>query len=372
MRTRCKHIVFSIACFMGFQELFSQAKVYTFIQENAAVYEKSEFYIHKIIDSRSNKDNIGSIYSADKRKKYAADFNHTLSNEFSDFFRSTFPSEKHKHKIVLVIDSFQIDHQLGETSKDLGSAEMMARFYLNRNDTCFYLVSSHNRIVEGSEDVQLTHPNRIKRLLLLSTAEMIDSLKKFHAGSLSFDSLNTTLDQLKKQSISKEVQRRRAKQNENTLPEFYLFTLGTYYGFSKPCLQFGFTGALVFQIKKAPKYLLGINANLMLYGTPSDNIQIPLFTSFDVFNYDLGIRVLKQVKNNFFLNFNPQANMGYIKEVSSTERKDILGFQMDAGVYLLPPAEEGVYSGLNVFYRNTNNEFLGQGFGIKLDLGYRF
>jgi hypothetical protein len=357
---------------LSVQLMPAQAKVYTFIQENSVVYENSEFYIQKIIDARGNKETLGQIYSTDKRKKYTADFNRTLSNEFADFFKHTFPQGKHKHKVILVVDSFSIDHQLGEGTKDIGSAEMNASFYLNRNDTCFYLTSSSKRISETAKDVQITHPNRIKRLLLLSAAQMIDSLKKFASNPPVAGMRMTTLDELKKSSISKDVQRRRAKQHENTLPEFYMFNLGTYYGFSKPVVQFGITGNLVLQVKKAPKYLIGISGNLMLYGTPSDDIQVPLFTSFEVFNYDLGIKLLKQVKNNFFLNFNPQVNLGYIKEVNSSERKNILGFQMDAGVYLIPPANEGVYSGLNLFYRTTNTEFFGASFGLKLDLGYRF
>jgi len=357
MKIRFNSLVIGIVCLFTIQKIQAQSKVYTFIQENPAVYENSEFYIQKIIDSRSNKDNIGNIYSTDKRKKYAADFNHTVANEFNEFFKNTFPPGKHKHKIIMVVDSFFIDHQLGESSKDIGSVELMAKFYLNRNDTCFHLANSHKTIAETSEDVRLTHPNRIKRVLLLSTTEMIDSLKKFVSGNISNNSVLTTLDNLKKNSISKDVQRRRAKQNENTLPEFYFFNLGTYYSFSKPVLQFGVTGNLVIQIKKAPKYLIGINANMMFFGTPSDNIQIPLFSSFEVFNYDLGIKLLKQIKNSFFLNFNPQINLGHIKEVSSSERKDILGFEMDIGAYLIPPANEAFIRGLIYFTETPITNF---------------
>ncbi len=353
------------------QGLFSQSKVYTFIQENNSIYEKSEFYIQKVIDARENKETIGSIYSADKRKKYPADFNQTLSNAFTDFFRATFPAAKNKSKIILLVYNFKIDHQLGETAKDLGSAEIKAEYFLNRNDTCFYLASSEKRIEEESEEVQLSHPNRIKRLLLLSTAEMIDSLKKFNhqpAVKRPFYSL----DELKKRSLSKEVQARRLRQGVNTLPEYYLFKAGTYYAFSQTILQFGLTTDLVLQIKKAPQYLIGMNANVMLFATPTDNITIPTSASADVLNYDLGIKLLKQVTNNFFLNFNPQVNLGYVQETSNGNRKNILGLELDAGVYLIPPAEEGIYSGLNLFYRSTNTELLGTSFGLKLDLGYRF
>lgn len=351
--------------------VFSQSKVYTFIQENSGVYEKSEFYISKVIDARDNKESIGSIYSADKRKKYPADFNQTLSNAFQEFFKNTFPAAKHKARIVLLVSYFNIDHRLGETAKDIGIAEMKAEYFLNRNDTCFLLARSEKRIEELSEDVQLSHPNRIKRLLLLSTAEMIDSLKKFNhqpSDRRTFYSI----DELKKRSLSKDVQARRLRQGENTLPEFYLFKAGTYYAFSQTILQFGLTTDLTLQIKKAPKYLIGINANVMLFATPTDNITIPTSASNEVLNYDLGIKLLKQVKNNFFLNFNPQVNLGYVQETTNGDRKNILGFELDAGVYLIPPAEEGVYSGLNLFYRSTNTELLGTSFGLKLDLGYRF
>lgn len=349
----------------------SQSKVYTFIQENSHVYEKSEFYIQKVIDARDNKFSIGSIYSSDKRKKYPADFNQTLSNTFYDFFKTTFPSGKHKSKIVLLVIQFNIDHQLGETAKDIGIAEIKAEFYLNRNDTCFYLNTSEQRIEEQSEDVLLSHPNRIKRLLLLCTAQMIDSLKTFNRVP-SNKRVKLSIDELKKRSMSAEVQNRRKKQGENTLPGFYLFKVGTYYSFSQPVLQFGFTTDLVLQIKKAPQYLIGINANMMLYGSTPDNLTNPLTTGFDIMNYDLGIKLLKQVRNNFFINLNPQVNLGYIQEQTSGSRKNILGLEVDAGVYLIPPDIEGVYTGLNLFYRGTNTEFLGTSFGLKLDLGYRF
>lgn len=350
---------------------FPQSKVYTFIQENTVVYEKSEFYIQKVIDARDDKTSIGSIYSADKRKKYPADFNQTLSNSFLEFFKNTFPAAKHKARIILLVSYFNIDHRLGETAKDIGSAEIKAEYFLNRNDTCFFLANSHKRIEETSEDVQLSHPNRIKRLLLLSLTEMIDSLKSFNRQPSEKRSFYS-LDDLKKRSLSKEVQARRLRQGENTFPEFYFFQAGTYYAFSQTILQFGLTTNLVLQIKKAPQYLIGLNANIMLFATPTDNITIPTSASSEVLNYDLGIKLLKQVKNNFFLNFNPQVNLGYVHETNNGDRKNILGIELDAGVYLIPPAEEGVYTGLNLFYRSTNTELLGTSFGLKLDLGYRF
>jgi len=350
----------------------SQSKVYTFIQENATVYESSDFYIYKIIDARKNKASIGSIYSSDKRKKYAADFNSTLSNELYSFYKNAFPPGKQKRKIILLVDSFSIDHQLGLSSKDMGIAYLVGEYYSYQNDSCYLLTTSARQIKEEAEDAQLTHPNRIKRLLLLSLVDMIDSLKKFETGTLASHEMPLKLDDLKKKALGKEVQTLRKKANENVLPDFYFFSAGTYYSLSKPILQFGFTSNLVLQLKKLPQVLVGINANIMLFGTPSNQITIPIFASSSVVNYDLGIKLLKQIKNNLFLNCNPQINLGYIREVSSGNRKNILGAEVDFGVYLIPPIQEGIYSGINLFYRNTNTEYLGSSFGLKLDLGYRF
>jgi len=371
MKTGLNPFFLAFVILLNCHWLLSQSKVYTFIQENSSVYNKSDFYIQKVIDARENKETIGSIYSVDKRKKYPADFNQTLSNAFLEFFNATFPAGKQKHKIILVVSFFNIDHSLGETAKEKGSAELNADYFLNRNDTCFYLGSSTKRIEEESDEVQLSHPNRIKRLLLLTTAEMTDSLKGF--GTKSPEQRKAyTLDELKKRSLSKDVQNNRARQGDNTIPDYYMFKAGTYYGFSKSILQFGLTADIVLQFKKAPQYLLGFNANIMLFSTPSDNITIPSFASSAVFNYDLGLKLLKQVKNTFFINFNPQLNLGYVQDVASGNQKNILGLEMDAGVYLIPPVDEGVYTGLNLFYRNTNTELLGESFGLKLDLGFRF
>lgn len=351
-------------CFSG----FSQSKVYTYIQENNKGKIKSSFYIQKVVDARPNKTSIGNIYSSDLRKKYPADFEGTLSEEFQSFFKSVFAASKQKHRLLMEVKSFDIDHEHSDVFKDIGKARLNVSYYLNRNDTCIFLYNYNDSVMDETNEAQRTHPNRIRRLLLLSARKLSDSL--FTTEFLSTRE-KTTLNRILENSTSKDAGRLRREDSVNIPPDYYMFGAGTYYNFYPEVFMFGINVHLVLRLGKTSSYLLGPSAGLLFYSTPPYNIQVPSFSS-EIFNYDVGLRLLKQVKNKFFLNLNPQLMLGRVQSPSSSPEQQLRGVQVDLGAYLIPPSGEGVYSGLNLFYRSTNTTYFGEGLGLKIDLGYRF
>lgn len=368
MKTPAHNFLFASALFLLTTKHSGQSKVYTFIQENDKGKVKSGFYVHKVVDARADKSNIGQIYSSDLRKKYPADFEHNLSEEFHRFFKGRYASSRQKQRVLMLVQSFSISHEHSEVFKDEGKAILQARYYLNRNDTCFFLYAFHDSILDVTNEVQRTHPNRIKRLLLLSAKSLSDTLLKPERLAQSEKS---PLEDLLHLSNSPAVESARKQDSLNVPPDYYMFGVGTYYNFYPSVYMFGVSGHLLLRLGKTSPWLAGPSAAFLMYSTKPNAIQAPTYNE-DVLNYDVGIRLIRQIKKNLFLNVQPQLMFGRVKEPGNTGTQVLKGFQTDLGLYLIPPAAEGVYSGINFFYRTTNTDYFGEGLGLKLDLGYRF
>lgn len=368
MNTPVFKFLLTSALFLLASRHYSQSKVYTFIQENDKGKVKSGFYIHKVVDARADKSNIGQIYSSDLRKKYPADFEHHLSEEFYRFYKGRYASSRQKQRVLMLVQDFSIAHEHSDVFKDVGRAKLQASYYLNRNDTCFFLYAFHDSISDVTDEVQRTHPNRIKRLLLLSARSLSDSLLSPERLARSEKS---PLESLLRLSNSPAVERARKQDSVNVPPDFYMFGVGTYYNFYPSVYMFGVNSHLLLRLGKKSPWLAGPSAAFLMYSTDPNAIQSPTYNE-DILNYDLGLRLIRQIKKNLFLNVHPQLMFGRVKEPGSNTEQILKGFQADLGLYLIPPAGEGVYTGLNFFYRSTNTDYFGEGLGLKLDLGYRF
>ncbi|HQQ94232.1 MAG TPA: hypothetical protein PLQ93_06740 [Bacteroidia bacterium] len=348
--------------------ILAQGTVYTFIQTGKPLQKDPLFFFQNVIDARNPRDNIGSVYDQSRRKKYPANFRHELYDEFMRFYAEQYPLSAGKTKLQMLVKDFSIGHEINDMGKDLGSAFLSADIYVRNEDTCFLLCHIRDSISEPSDDVRLSHPNRIRRLLLKAGAAASASLQ--HKNTENNTRIPYT--ELRKQGMPFLDPAYKDKDSNAVLPNYYMFKCGTFYSFSSEVLLFGVSAGLLLQVKQAPRYLVGANAELMLYGVKSDQVTNPN-TNYAVVNYNLGITMMKQIRNNFFFHLNPQLVLGRVDKTGPQPKSEKLtGFELDLGVYLIPPRESGVYSGLNFFYRSCNSSLYGEGPGLKIDLGMRF
>jgi|GEM_PF-3320927 len=145
------------------------------------------------------------------------------------------------------------------------------------------------------------------------------------------------------------------------------------------------------RIPQHPRYLLGANLNYSVIKFYDRN-GLPLYQSYQLKTSDLGIRMLKQIKNGFFFNANPHFMIGketYVTHftalgydpvnntITSTSSKTsksstFLGFLMDAGMYFMAPKGPGVYCGLDLTIRFTNSSMFESDMGAKFTFGLKF
>ena len=352
--------------------LFSQSRVYTNIQQSEKTYPKKDFYFQKVIDSRKNRENIGLIYKADLRTKYQAEFRKQLPDEFSKFLRKTYPNAYASMQLIMVVHEFTIDHEITDEKKDVGYARGDFEFFLLENDSCHFVYRFTKTISDEARDITVTHPNRMKRLLLLSVNSLDSSLSTLDYKKnkpLSWDSLN------KKSLPEKEKLVQKIK--DNTAHDKVFAQLGLYYSFSSQVMLLGPTASFTFRLKNNPQFLIGVNAGIKLYGGVSSEFASNNL-SHTIFNYDLGIKLLTRLSDQLYLNINPMVVLGNTSEkktsttAAPTSTENLLGIELDFGVYIIPPKISGLYTGLSGFYRSTNNSVYDSGLGIKLDLGIKF
>ncbi len=343
----------------------------------------------RVVDARKNKSNLGSIYKAGLSVLHPADFKQPLSEELFYFFKDHFFCLKTNNKFMLVVNNFEIGHIITNKKQDTGFVRLNFDFYSLKNDSAFFLYNYNRNFKEASEKVPTTHPERMKRAVLLSLSgldsyfsiklndTLVQKNKRIytasHSDSLKHSNYGLSLRSFKRNDSLKEVY---------NLPSYYIFFVGVSGNASYTSLKVDVSANLLFQLKKHPKYLMGMQANFFVYGIFSEKI-VPANSTYSLFNYDIGLRLLKQMKGSLFFNVSPQAMFG--KETVSytvlpakfigtgtTQTYDFRGLQLDLGLYNMPPKLQGLYFGGDVFFRFTSSQVIESNGGLKFNIGIKF
>jgi len=371
---------------------FSQTKIYTEIQQNKTVYPGKDYTFDKVIDARANKDNIGIVYKSDIQQEYLADLRDPVDAAFLYFLNNTFPNGSSTVKITMVINELEIGHILSGRRKDSGFVKVNFDFYKAVNDASVLIHHYEGMLVDVSDNIALTHSNRMKRITLMSVAKL-DSIVA--SGATYIETAKPGADSLLKDpvKISAGFSKERLEETKRMLandksPRRIMFMIGGHAVFCTENQMYGVNANLLFGFKKAPRNLLGFNANysLIKFQTRSglaENIEYQLRSG------DLGLRFLRQIKNPVFFNFNPHLMFGketfityntttvYVNGVSTglsktTKEKSFYGLQIDTGIYLLSPKSAGAYMGFDFVLRFTTSYVFESDMGIKLNLGIAF
>jgi hypothetical protein len=143
---------------------------------------------------------------------------------------------------------------------------------------------------------------------------------------------------------------------------------------------------LLFQLKKHPRFLIGPTGSFFIIGLYSGKF-IPPDIKYRILNYDVGLRLIHQLKGNVFFNLNMQALLGkeqYTYEYNpyssyslgnkstTTKTENIFGFQLETGLYFMPVKKQGLYFGMDLFIRECSSTIFDSNAGFKLNLGIKF
>lgn len=386
MKIKCLYVVLAL---FNASALLSQSKIYTYIQRDKKSYAGRAWCLERVVDRRIDKSNIGHIFTRGLGIEHPADFKQELSGELIHFFNDNFFCLRAKNRFMLVVNRFEIGHIVTTKRLDTGEVFFDFDFYALKNDSAFFLYNYAKRLTEASDVVPTTHPNRLRRALLNSllpldnffSIRVNDTLRNksavFYNASQS--------DSVKKNNYGLTVTKSKqldSTYSANNLPSYYFFFIGGQGNICYTSLTTHVNANLLFQLKKHPKYLIGVQANYFLYGILSQKL-ISSYATYSLFNYDIGIRVLKQIKGNLFINFNPQAMFGretftyFVLPAGSitgqlNQTYPINGVQVDIGVYNFEPQKQGIYFGADVFFRGSNSNMLENTIGLKLSVGIKF
>lgn len=387
---------------------FSQMRVSVSIQKNNKTYPDKNYFFTKIIDFRTNTASIGKVYKSDRVNEYQAVFKKNLAQEFFVFLKDVYPNEKAQHKILIRVNEFQIGHLLAK--KDSGLAKLDVDFYEFRNDSVSFISNYSERMSETAEDVSLSHPNRIKRILLHATSDLEKHLNTTtQAPFTPLSQMNsairyaTVTDSSQRYNPASAIvpeadysQERMSKEdslsNVNQYPNFFFFLVGGQTNICPSTLITGANLSFLFHLSKTSRFLLGPNVNYSAIIFLDKNV-IPDNSSYQIRSYDFGLRLLRQIKKIAFFNcnthfmigketlsvstpmfsYNPQS--GAVTQTSSgisTTESNFYGFQMDLGAYLMSPRRAGFYCGIDLTIRTTNSGVFDDEAGIKFNAGLKF
>lgn len=373
----------------------AQNSIRVSIQPNKTSYPEKDFFFAKVSDQRANKELIGHIYKSNRQTIHKAVMKNSLEKELYQFLWDLYPNLHSHTKMLLVVHEFEIGHVL-DSKKDTGFVKLNLDFYKMKGDSVFLVSSYHKTLSEPAEDVFLTHSNRMKRAILRAVADMEAHLN--NSGNASSGTVVVLEDSLTKaratsiQNIvaAKPLSRADSLELKNNYPSLFFFLLGGHFNPYMSTLVMGANVQALFRLPKFNRWLLGPNVNFEVIkfldrSGLADNQSYQLRTS------DVGIRAMRQIRNSLFFNINPHFLFGqetieeytghyvnngsgfYSVQYSSNETVNaFFGFQLDLGVYVMPPKKSGLFCGFDLAMRMTNSVVFDSDAGIKLNLGVKF
>lgn len=360
---------------------FSQLKVYTDIQKNNKTYPGKNFTISKVIDARKNKDNIGMVHKSSVPGDYYADFKKPLSLEIIKFYHTTFPKGSYTNEIIVIVNHFEIGHILTGKTNDTGFVRVNFDFYKIKGDSSYFIYNYSNTLCDVSDNIALSHSNRMKRILLKSVAKIDSALAS--AGSQPTRWLPDSLARISDSYSKKLYNEKDSLYTAGNYPRQNMVLLSFNGVLSTTTFMYGLSVSYMGQIKKHPRYLLGFHLNYSIINFTS-NIVLPSNTSYRIRTSDFGPRMLKQLKNSVFFNSMMHVMIGKETRTSYTtgflpnviyenEKSNIfMGIQFDNGIMIVHPRNNGMTVGADFIFRATNSSMFDSDIGIKLSLGLTF
>lgn len=308
MITRINKKKLTAICLLFSAFCFSQTKIYTEIQPNKNIYPGKDYTFDKVVDARANKDNIGLVYKSDIQQEYLADLKDPVDAAFLKFLNNTFPNGLSTVKITMVINKLEIGHKLSGLRKDSGFVKVNFDFYKAVNDASVLIHHYEGMLVDVSDNIALTHSNRLKRITLMSVSKL-DSIVA--TGATYIETIQPDTKAIPKDSVklsggySKEkMEEAERVYNSGNYPRNIIVILGGHAVFCTENQMFGANANLLFRFKNGLRSLLGFNVNYSIIKF-QDRVGLPENVAYSLKTADAGLRFLRQIKNVTFFSFNP-------------------------------------------------------------------
>lgn len=378
----------------------AQNRVYTTIQKNKNTYPGKDYFFPQVVDLRPDQSRLGFVCKMGGRTLCEINFKKSLSSEVYQFFSSVFPNRTSSNQVLITVNVFEIGQILSK--KDSAFVKLDLDFYLLRNDSALHLSHYARTLCEATSDAVFSHPNRIKRALLLAAGDLERKLEQRPTGTYVPLSELGIPPQSKTDDVEKSEARYgafysrsyAAKEDSSfrrlNYPDRMVLFLGAHANLMSYGLCTGVNVNWMFRLRYSPKYLVGINVNhsaVILFETGT----LSNYESYRLASTDLGFRVLKQIKNITFINVNTHFLVGKERFTSSpsyiydpqtnsvsagrpaTVREDFFfGMLIECGGYLLQPRGRGFFIGADLTFLGTTSFILDNSAGVKLTAGYKF
>ena len=122
------------------------------------------FYVDKVYDGRQFKENIGTVQKGAFNSKVLANFQNSLTEEFSDYLNVVCPKEEAKEKIDIRITDLYVS-ELTRAMSETGYATLVMDV-IKEIDGVSYIVGTYSAETESNGmDVTKKHDERIKKVL---------------------------------------------------------------------------------------------------------------------------------------------------------------------------------------------------------------
>jgi hypothetical protein len=147
------------------------------------------FYVDKVYDGRQFKENIGTVQKGAFNSKVLANFQNSLTEEFSDYLSVVCPKEEAKEKIDIRVTDLYVS-ELTRAMSETGYATLVMDV-IKEIDGVSYIVGTYSAETESNGmDVTKKHDERIKKVLQDCLTQYVKT--KVDASSmLVFDKLQS-------------------------------------------------------------------------------------------------------------------------------------------------------------------------------------
>ncbi|WP_194774420.1 hypothetical protein [Pararhodonellum marinum] len=123
-----------------------------------------EFNIIKVIDNRTQRENLGIAQKGMSNKKVAAVFPEDFESYLTNTLEAALPSKTEKRPLIIKVDRLHISERTMAT-KEIGTCDVSLEFFEEIDGKLYSLGKFKSLIEESSVDVTKRHGNRIMQAL---------------------------------------------------------------------------------------------------------------------------------------------------------------------------------------------------------------
>lgn len=351
---------------IGFQAtLFAQNEMIELKNEHVDLHLKN-FYIEKVIDGRTNKENIGFVQKGAFNRKINADLKGGVEAAVYNYLSESVVQDTHSTPVVMRVVYLNISEHTGIAS-ETGKAEIKVEFYKKESNELGKLYETEAFVEKPGMDVTKGHEKRIREVLVACLKSFNNS--EWEKATPAFEEAKAVAEspvEMEGTSFS-NVQQEAPVWNS-------LLTFNKTWGVNADGWGLTYYG---YTINKKSDWIIPWVISLERYTIDPEYFSQWGYQEAQFSYYMPGLSAFKKLNKNgnLYSNFTFMIPLGSEKLTDFRGEESthfIIGLAPTQGLYFIPKSKFGITFGLGIYERLLTSKVYKSDIGIKAEMGIKF